>query len=79
VEYIAFISLSKLFDALLIIALLLFALTNSEGTIIIISLFMDGMITLIAGSGLFYFLVDINGSVAALKPETNFSEIVMDR
>jgi hypothetical protein len=74
---IAFISLSLLFDALLIIALFLFALINFEGTIIIISLFIGCMASLIVG--LLYFIVDINSSLSALKLETNINGTAVNK
>ena len=74
---IAFISLSLLFDALLIIALFLFALINFEGTIIIISLFIGCMVSLIAG--LVYFIVDINSSLSALKLETSIDGVALKK
>lgn len=74
---IALISLSLLFDAVLIIALFLFALINFEGTIIVISLFIGCMVSLIVG--LIYFIVDINSSLSALKLETNIKAVVVNK
>ena len=66
---IAFISISLLLDAVLIISLFLFALIKYEGTIIIITIFIGCMISLIVS--LLYFIADINVSLSALKIETN--------
>lgn len=66
---IAFISISLLLDAILIISLFLFALIKYEGTIIVITIFIGCMISLIVG--LLYFIADINVSLSALKIETN--------
>ena len=74
---IAFISLSLLFDALLIIALFLFALIDLDGTITIIVLFIGCMVSLIVG--LLYFIVDINSSLSALKIETNINGITVNQ
>ncbi len=74
---IAFIFLSVLFDAPLIIALFVFALLNFKGTIIIISLFVGCMVSSIVG--LLYFIVDINRSLSVLKLETNFNGIVINK
>jgi hypothetical protein len=66
---IAFISVSLLLDALLIITLFIFAIIKYEGTTIIATLFIGCMISLIVG--LIYFIADINVSLSALKLETN--------
>jgi len=67
---IAYVSVSLLLDALLIITLFLTALLQFEGAaIIIVIVFIGCMISLIIG--LFYFIADINLSLSALKLETS--------